>query len=241
VARDTRIQSSLKQQTSLNFINNPSVILGNTSLKFVHSPSFNVWQEVGARLLTVADSSTWWIADWLVLGESVFQDRYLEAIRKTQLNYQTLRNYAWVARRIERDRRREDLTFGHHAEVAALDQPEQDYWLRRATEYRWPRNRLRSEIRASLREREDKKGTREAGLDGADVDDSTCLSERNSISRTLELRVMPGQFELFKSIADGYGMPLHEWAINTLNTMAIAIMSNGNLKRPSESLVRTAE
>lgn len=218
-----------RRQTSLVLINNPSIVLGNTSLRFVRSPSFNMWEEVGTRLFTVADSSTWWIADWLVLGESVFQDRYLEAIRKTQLNYQTLRNYAWVARRIEEARRRDDLTFGHHAEVAALDQPEQNYWLRKAAEYQWSRNRLRSEIRASLREREDKEDMRGSVPDGSDVDGSAHLRGSYSIGETLELHVKPDQLALFKSVADDNGMPLHEWAVSALNAAVRATSSNGHL------------
>jgi hypothetical protein len=35
-------------------------------------------------------------------------------------------------------RRRDTLSFGHHAEVATLSEPEQDYWLRKAEEHRWP-------------------------------------------------------------------------------------------------------
>ena len=49
-----------------------------------------------------------------------------------QLDYQTLRNYAWVARRFPAGRRRAGVSFAHHAEVARLPEPEQDYWLRRA-------------------------------------------------------------------------------------------------------------
>jgi hypothetical protein len=41
-------------------------------------------------------------------------------------------NYAWVARRFELSRRRDTLTFGHHAELAALREPEQGSWLDQA-------------------------------------------------------------------------------------------------------------
>lgn len=75
------------------------------------------------------------------------------AVEQTALVYQTLRNYAWVARRFPVSRRRDSLSFGHHAETAALPEPEQDFWLRKAAEQHWSRNQLRREIRASLRER----------------------------------------------------------------------------------------
>jgi hypothetical protein len=50
-------------------------------------------------------------------------------------------------------RRRDTLSFGHHAEVAAIAEPEQDYWLRKAEKHHWPVKRLRREVRASLAER----------------------------------------------------------------------------------------
>jgi len=59
-----------------------------------------------------------------------------------------------VARRFELERRRDNLSFAHHAEVAPLTQPEQDYWLRVAEEKGWSRNQLRREVRASLAERQ---------------------------------------------------------------------------------------
>src|SRR4030042_3269726 len=42
------------------------------------------------------------------------------------------RNAAWVASRIESSRRREDLGWSCHAEVAPLEPADQDRWLDRA-------------------------------------------------------------------------------------------------------------
>lgn len=121
-----------------------------SGLLFTAKQSLSMWEQVGNRLFAFADSSTWWIADWLVYGESAFQDRYEEAIKQTSLSYQTLRNYTWVARRFPLSRRRPGLSFSHHLEVVALEQPEQDYWLRKAEELSWSRNKLRAEVRGSL-------------------------------------------------------------------------------------------
>ncbi|WP_043678207.1 LmbU family transcriptional regulator [Streptomyces xylophagus] len=125
-----------------------------SGLSFTSRQSLNIWEQVGTGLLSFADSSTWWIADWLVYGESEFQDRYYEAIKRTSLSYQTLRNYTWVARNFPLARRRQNLSFSHHLEVVALDQPEQDYWLRKAEAMGWSRNKLRGEVRSSLRARQ---------------------------------------------------------------------------------------
>ncbi|MFD9426223.1 MULTISPECIES: hypothetical protein [unclassified Streptomyces] len=64
------------------------------------------------------NSSAWWLADWLIHGEATYGwRRYKEAVERTGLDYQTLRHYAWVARRFEHDRRRDSLSFAHHAAV----------------------------------------------------------------------------------------------------------------------------
>ncbi|MEY9857136.1 hypothetical protein ABH935_002744 [Catenulispora sp. GAS73] len=128
----------------------PGIQVHRSGLLFMSRQTLDMWEQMGNRLFAFADSSTWWIADWLVYGESTFQDRYEEAIKQTSLSYQTLRNYTWVARRFPLSRRRPGLSFSHHLEVVALDQPEQDYWLRKAEELGWSRNKLRAEVRASL-------------------------------------------------------------------------------------------
>lgn len=118
----------------------------------IHLPdhlAFTAWKEVGEQLAIVTDSSAWWLGDWLVFGESHFADRYRAALTATTLDYQTLRNYAWVARRFPMSRRRDALSFQHHAEVAALPDKDQDLWMDRALQHDWSKSRLRREIRAA--------------------------------------------------------------------------------------------
>jgi hypothetical protein len=181
-------------------------------------------EDIGRQIISVANSSTWWIADWLVYGESRFKDRYLEAIAETSLNYQTLRNYAWVARRFDHSRRRDKLSFGHHSEVAALESPEQDYWLRKAEELDWSRNQLRSQIRASLRERGNP-AAETPGTDGNEAsganDDKTAL---NGATSTLSLALTSEQITLFERSAGAHNMGLREWALGILESVA----RNGN-------------
>ena len=45
----------------------------------------------------------------------------------------------WVAHKFEISRRRENLSFSHHAEVTALEPAEQDDWLDRAEAEKWAR------------------------------------------------------------------------------------------------------
>jgi hypothetical protein len=105
------------------------------------------WQRIGRQMYVIADSSAWWWGDWLVFGSDRYPDRYRRAIAETSLDYQTLRNYAWIARRFTISRRRDSLSFQHHVVVAPLSDLEQDRWLDRAEENGWSRNELRRRLR----------------------------------------------------------------------------------------------
>jgi hypothetical protein len=136
-----------------------SVITRRTGLQFPDRLSFPAWERIGRQISIISDSSAWWLGDWLIYGEKEYADRYRMAIEQTSLDYQTLRNYAWVARRFGISRRHDKLSFAHHAEVAALDPAEQDVWLRRAEEFGWSRNRLRRELRNAARSRGEVRAT----------------------------------------------------------------------------------
>jgi hypothetical protein len=127
----------------------PGVAVRRTSLCLPGDLSLSTWRSIGDAIMSFSDSSAWWIGDWLVFGQSIYGDRYKRAMAETSLDYQTLRNYAWIARRFGPSRRREQLTFQHHVEVAALDVQAQDHWLDLATNFHWSRNELRRQIRNS--------------------------------------------------------------------------------------------
>ena len=68
--------------------------------------TFRDWVTVGKRLASVSSASTWALGDWLLFGERTFGHRYRAALEVTNLDYQTLRNYAWVAGSFAPPRRR---------------------------------------------------------------------------------------------------------------------------------------
>jgi hypothetical protein len=113
--------------------------------------AFEEWLSVGGQIARISNASSWWLGDWVIYGERAYGERYRSALDVTQLDYQTLRNYAWVARRFGASRRRERLSFQHHAEVAALPEADQDLWLDRTERARWSRNELRRRLRAEQR------------------------------------------------------------------------------------------
>lgn len=123
------------------------VLATRLGLRFAGALSFEGWERAGEQISRIVSSSAWCLGDWIVVGQSRFTDRYKQVIDAVGLDYQTVRNYAWVARRFEMSRRRDTLSFQHHAEVASLPPGEQDHWLDRAEDLGWSRNRLRQEIR----------------------------------------------------------------------------------------------
>ncbi|MER7109312.1 LmbU family transcriptional regulator [Streptomyces sp. NPDC000229] len=119
-----------------------------TSLSIPRGIPIGAWHNLGRHIQAISNSSAWWLGDWLLYGQAEYPDRYKRAIEQTSLDYQTLRNYAWVARRFDPAQRVAGLSFQHHAEVAGLAVEDRSGWLARALEHGWSRNELRRQIRA---------------------------------------------------------------------------------------------
>ena len=109
------------------------------------------WIQWGRWLGTVGRGSGWWIGDWVRFGNARYGERYKLVASITGYDTQTLMNMAYVTSRFEPDRRRESLSFSHHAELAALCREEQDRWLERATLERLSVRALRAELRRGPR------------------------------------------------------------------------------------------
>lgn len=109
------------------------------------------WAEQGRRLGMIGRAAGWWIGDWLSYGNARFGERYTRASRITGYDVQTLMNIVYVASSVEVERRRGDLSFSHHAEVAALPPADQDRWLDRARGDHLSVRCLREEIRRERR------------------------------------------------------------------------------------------
>jgi hypothetical protein len=165
--------------------------------------AFEDWERAGRQLAGIVDSSAWWLGDWLVYGKEHYADRYQLGIRTAGLQYQTLRNYAWVARRFELNRRRPALTFQHHAEVASLPIPEQEFWLDRAERVKWSTKQLRTAIR----------GSRE---------DEAPASRQGQVTRRL---AVPGnRFDSWNKAAEQVGIDFEQWVLATLDTAAERVL-----------------
>lgn len=113
----------------------------------VGSPSFDDWRQVGQWLQFAGGAVHWWIGDWLNYGERKYGEKYAEAVEATGFDYDTLKGDRWVAQQIELVRRRHNLPFAYHREVAALTAAQQDRLLAKAEKEEWTRAELREAVK----------------------------------------------------------------------------------------------
>ncbi|GGS43827.1 LmbU family transcriptional regulator [Streptomyces violaceus] len=226
--RSQKDESLVKREKSPRATFDTSSFVTSKGLLLPKRMVFEKWVGIGSYLSHIVSASAWCLGDWLVYGEATFNGRYQDAIELTSLDYQTLRNHAWVARRFPMSRRRDKLSFTHHAEVAALAEPEQDFWLRKAEENRWSAKRLRREVKASHLERAD-------GNDGKAVQDqnnrepnarhggeeAVASSAEGTVS--LKVSVSADCLEYCRATASRLGLNVETWAAQILVEAAEAI------------------
>ncbi len=111
------------------------------------------WRAQGTRLGSASRSTNWWLGDWVRFGANHHGQKYEVASAVTGYDEQTLMNMVYVASRFQISRRREILSWSHHAELAALDQDEQEFWLDRTAAERLSVRGLRRELRETPRSR----------------------------------------------------------------------------------------
>lgn len=100
-----------------------------TGLVIADDISWEEWVHLGGTLSTMEVALHWWLGDRINRGEALFGEKYAQAVQETGRNYQSLVDIAYVAGRVELSRRRDNLTFSHHREVAPLPPAEQDRLL----------------------------------------------------------------------------------------------------------------
>ncbi len=93
--------------------------------------AFLQWVRQGRWLGAVGRGCAWWIGDWLRYGNASYGEKYAAAARITGYDVHSLMNMVYVASHVDPSRRREHLSFSHHAELAALAPEQQEAWLNR--------------------------------------------------------------------------------------------------------------
>lgn len=135
-----------------------SFVLHSKGMTVEGSPTFEEWEKMGRWLSQAEGAVHFWLGDWVRYGEHRWGEKYAQAMDATSFAYQTIANDAWVASQVDISRRRENLPFSLHAEIASLPSEEQERWLDRAETGNgeassdggvkpWTRAELRKELR----------------------------------------------------------------------------------------------
>ena len=96
-----------------------------TGLTFSRTVTIDEWIDFGRKLKQVEGAIQWWIGDWLRYGEKTYGEKYAEALEATEYEEGSLRTIKWVSGAVEMSLRRDNLSWSHHKEVAALEPEEQ--------------------------------------------------------------------------------------------------------------------
>ena len=105
------------------------------------------WAAQGGRLGAASRSTNWWLGDWVRFGKSRYGEKYELAAQITGYDIQTLSNMVYVASRFDFSRRRENVAWSIHAEIAPLEPAEQDHWLERVVATPLSVRALRAQLR----------------------------------------------------------------------------------------------
>jgi hypothetical protein len=126
---------------------NDKFTLTPRGIEFHGDLTLEEWEKLGEKLGDTERSIGFMIGDWINYAESKWGEKYNDAIAATGLEYQTLRNYAWVAKRVHLSARADNLPFRHHAVVAKLkDTDQQKHWLQMAEDHDLSYRRLQKSI-----------------------------------------------------------------------------------------------
>lgn len=114
-------------------------------------PAIGVFTELMKMLHTFEVSIQFAIGDAINYAESMFGEEAAQIIDSEKWTEATVRNYAWVAAKVDKTVRRMDkLDFSHHQVVGGMETSQQKLWLDRAAEGEegvpWTRARLKAEI-----------------------------------------------------------------------------------------------
>jgi DNA modification methylase len=125
--------ADLVAQTSMNVVQT-SFAFERCGLTLIGDLTFEDCLSCAKSIDSVESSKHWWIGDLLNCVEMKYGDKYKEFEEATGFDYETLRGDKYVASRVEFVRRRTNLSFGHHREIAPYEAKEQDILLAKAEE-----------------------------------------------------------------------------------------------------------
>lgn len=136
---------TLQRLDRSNVLDLPAECVSDIALVLPDGLSYDVWRRIGERIFSIRKATQWWVGDWVLKGEVEHPQTYSQAL--PEYSIETIKVYTWVASRIAPGRRRVELSFSHHQEVARLGETDQDRWLKYAVANRLSSKELRKLVR----------------------------------------------------------------------------------------------
>jgi hypothetical protein len=136
----------LPAEVQLEELQKAGAFLSPLGLELPEDLPLEGWAAIGRKLCRADQVMKWWLGDWAAFGVRKY-GKLKEFAEANGISPQTLMNLAWVSGAVEISRRRENLEWSKHAEVAALKPQEQARWLEKAEVEHLPVAGLRQQIR----------------------------------------------------------------------------------------------
>jgi hypothetical protein len=126
------------------------VRLTETSLAITRSSlSQEEFEDLLGTLVRVEHSAPWWIGDAIAYSTRRWGRTYALATKATGKSPNTLRNYAWVSRKVPPENRDPSLPWRSHYLVASMGPDDQRLWLAHARKWGWTSAELHEQVQAS--------------------------------------------------------------------------------------------
>lgn len=124
---------------------------------------FDVWQAAVVWCMEVEKASPFWVGDLQLYGEHYGEDAS-QVLYGTDYAIQSIRNARYTCKAIPPERRRPDVPFSHHQEIASLRVPgtatiadpggvpdvaAQTFWLDKCEQEKLTRDQLRVQLKAA--------------------------------------------------------------------------------------------
>jgi hypothetical protein len=104
-----------------------------TALVFRDDMPYESWERLLYSLKYINSGVQWWIGDALAYGEPRFGQKFSQAIEASDMYTENgLAALKWVSEQVEGVRRRKEVSWSAHREVAALEPVQQDEVLEKA-------------------------------------------------------------------------------------------------------------
>ena len=132
-----------------------NIRIHRVGLEFVGTVSEEEYEIFGQTLLQIDTAYQWIVGDYLAYGVENNYGMAKDFAEKLDRSEGTINNWTSISRLVTFSRRRENLSFKHHVEVAPFSPEQQDYWLslaengnsKEGDEHKiWSVKRLREEI-----------------------------------------------------------------------------------------------